>query len=83
MQAAIVLYSVATVRWKSLNIVGSLERGLIALGIALDLKGCMLDILKKKKWCYPLALKLYILAPWHFLARGRRGLVIKALSFSD
>ena len=46
MPVAIVLYSVATVRWKSLNIVGSLERGPIALGIALDLKGRMLDILK-------------------------------------
>jgi hypothetical protein len=52
MQAAIVLYSVVTVRWKSLNIVGSLERGPIALGIALDSKECILDIFFKKKGVY-------------------------------
>jgi hypothetical protein len=46
LQAVIRLYLVAKVRRKSLDTVGSLERRSNRLGIASDLKGCMLDILK-------------------------------------
>jgi hypothetical protein len=49
LQAVIQLYIVAIVKRKFLNIVRSLERRLNRLGIALDLKGCMLDIKIKNK----------------------------------